>query len=162
MKWDKWRKNLEGKDVFYTKFLFTIFGVRFAIHKMVGPDTENAYHTHPAKAIRVILWGGYSEDIYEKADDGAKLVTGARWFPGKIGLVKPSTTHRVSAIHNGRSSYSLWIRFKETEEVQLVGTGWKTPNKETLAAINEDLSNAKRYNTVEELMDDLFAEDDEE
>jgi len=35
----------------------------------------------------------------------------------------------------------------------------KIPNAETVAAINEDLSNAKRFSTVEELMADLNSDD---
>lgn len=32
----------------------------------------------------------------------------------------------------------------------------KIPNKETVAAFNEDLSNAKRYTDVDDMMDDLW------
>ena len=35
----------------------------------------------------------------------------------------------------------------------------KIPNKETIAALQEDLSQAKRYDSVDELMADLNADD---
>jgi len=33
--------------------------------------------------------------------------------------------------------------------------GCKIPNKETIAAINEDLKDAKRYKSVEEMLSDI-------
>jgi len=36
----------------------------------------------------------------------------------------------------------------------------KVPNAETIAAMNEDLSNSRRYESVEALMDDLYSDDD--
>jgi len=35
----------------------------------------------------------------------------------------------------------------------------KVPNAETIAAMNEDLSNSRRYESVEALMDDLHSDD---
>lgn len=37
----------------------------------------------------------------------------------------------------------------------------KIPNDETIAAMNEDLSNAKRYNSVQALFDDMDSDEDE-
>ncbi len=37
----------------------------------------------------------------------------------------------------------------------------KIPNDETIAAMNEDLSNAKRYNSAQALFDDMDLDEDE-
>lgn len=133
--WDQSRGSRadDGKPTFFLKRLVHLFGCRIDLHKFVGADAPNCFHTHPAYAIRIILWGGYTEEVYENGI-GGKL---AHWFPGNIGLVKPPFAHRVGSIHNGKSSWSLWLRGPICAPVKLVGTGWRgdesTQSQDTLA-----------------------------
>lgn len=115
--WHEWRGSLDGRPTFYIRRVFNLFGVRVDLHKMVGADDADCYHTHPAYALRFILWGGYVEEL----DDGHS----ATWRPGMVGLVKPTHCHRISAIRNGRSSLSLWVRFRRCAEIELRGDGWE-------------------------------------
>lgn len=115
MKWDEWIGSLDGRPTMWTKNLVRAFGCRVDLHKMVGPDDPGCFHTHPAHALRLVLRGGYLEEVF-----GRGLV---RWAPGSIGLVRPTLAHRVDRLPRG-VSYSLWIRFRKTHKIKLVGSGW--------------------------------------
>lgn len=116
--WNFYIGNSVGKVTFYGKFLLALFGRRIVLHKMVGEDEEGCFHTHPAYAIRIILWGGYIEEHFPSRRM-------QRWRPGMIGLVRPEFAHRIHRLRNGKASYSLWIRGKKIAPINLVGDGWK-------------------------------------
>jgi hypothetical protein len=115
--YDEWRGSLDGKPTLWIRWLVNAFGCRIDLHKMVGPDDERCFHTHPAYAIRLILSGGYVEEL----ENGVLQL----WLPGMLGIVKPTLCHRVANLVNQRVSYSLWIRFRKTAEVALRGDGWQ-------------------------------------
>lgn len=114
--WDEWRGSLDGRPTLWVKHLFCRRGRHVDIHKMIAVDDPKCFHTHPAYAVRVILWGGYVEET----EDGA-LHT---WRPGMVGIVAPALCHRIAELRNGRVSYSLWIRFRKRAQVQARGNGW--------------------------------------
>lgn len=116
MDWDEWRGSLDGRPTIWLKRLLSWRGRRVDLHKMVGKDDAGCFHTHPAYAVRVVLWGGYVEET-ERAEYRT-------WFPGMIGLVRPTFAHRVAGLRNGRTSYSLWLRGKKRAPVCLRGPGW--------------------------------------
>lgn len=116
MNWDEWRGSLDGRPVFWTKHMMCGFGCHIDLHKMVSADDQGCLHTHPAHAIRVILYGGYIESF---EDDTWRM-----WRPWMIGWVKPALCHRISLLLNDRASYSLWIRFRKIAPVELRGEGW--------------------------------------
>jgi len=119
MNWDRWIGNHAGEPVFYIKHLFHFRGWRIDLHKFVKADAYECFHTHPAYALRIILWGGYLEEIYEEDDwNGYK-----RWAPGMFGMVRPEFTHRLESILKG-VSYSLWVRAPRCADIELVGGGW--------------------------------------
>lgn len=91
-------------------------GRRLDLHTMIAADAPGCHHTHPGRAIRLILWGGYVEEL----EDG----TLKAWRPGSIGLVRPELCHRIHALQRGRS-YSLWLRGRKTHKIELRGPGWK-------------------------------------
>ncbi len=95
------------------KWLLHVRGRRVQLHRINKADELGCFHTHPAKAVRIILWGGYTEEL----EDG----TFVEWKPGNIGLVRPSFSHRI---HKVDTSYSLWIRGRVTTNVELRGDGW--------------------------------------
>lgn len=116
MQWDEWRGSMDGRPTLWVKHLLCGHGFHVDLHKMVAPDDADCFHTHPAYAIRVILWGGYAEEL----EGGFWRM----WRPGMIGLVRPSCSHRIAGFRNGRVSYSLWVRFRKVAKVIARGAGW--------------------------------------
>ncbi|MCA1831251.1 MAG: hypothetical protein LC750_00625 [Actinobacteria bacterium] len=114
--WDEWRGSMDGRETLWVKHLWRRLGRHIDLHKMVGKDDPDCFHTHPAYAIRVILRGGYVEEL-----EGGRH---RMWRPGMIGIVKPTCSHRIAGLRNGRASYSLWIRFRKRATVELRGDGW--------------------------------------
>jgi hypothetical protein len=112
---DEWRGDITACPTMLIKHLGKHNGRKADLHIMIAPDAPKCYHTHPARAVRVILWGGYIEELL----DGTLKV----WRPGMVGLVRPELCHRIHALCNGRS-YSLWLRGRKTHEIELHGTGW--------------------------------------
>lgn len=132
--WDEWRGSLDGRPTFWLKRLLYIplwkraskwLGCRVDLHKFIGADDHGCYHSHPAYAIRIILWGGYVEEEFLgmlNADwEETRLHT---WKPGMVGLIRPKFAHRVASLRNGRVSYSLWLRGPICADIKLLGTGW--------------------------------------
>lgn len=116
MKWDEWRGSMDGRPTLWVKHLFCRWGCHVDLHKMVGPDDVDCFHTHPAYAIRIIVWGGYLEEL----EDGEV----EPWHPWAVGIVRPQLCHRIDRIYR-KASYSLWIRFRKVAKVELRGAGWK-------------------------------------
>lgn len=117
MKWDEWRGAMDGRATLWVKHLLYRLGCHVDLHKMIGSDDEACFHTHPAYAIRIIIWGGYVEEL-ETGD--LKI-----WLPGQFGIIEPTCSHRIANLVNGRVSYSLWIRFRNQAKVELRGDGWQ-------------------------------------
>jgi hypothetical protein len=116
MRWDEWRGSMDGRPTLWVRHVLCGFGRHVDLHKMVAKDDPDCFHTHPAYAIRVILWGGYVEEL-----EGGKH---RMWCPGMFGIVKPTCSHRIAGLRNGRFSISLWIRFRKRGKVELRGAGW--------------------------------------
>lgn len=132
MKWDEWRFNKDGnRPVFFIKHLVKMFGCRIDIHKMVSADDPGCFHSHPAHAIRIILWGGYVEEVYDEEAPQVweDVISNRHWFPCMFGWVRPKLTHRIQRLYNRKYSYSIWIRFRKQAEIQLRGDGWQTSRK---------------------------------
>lgn len=107
---------MDGRPTLFVKHLLCGFGFHIDLHKMVAEDNPNCFHTHPAFAVRLILRGGYVEEL-----ESGTLRT---WRPGMAGVVEPSCSHRIARLLNGRSSFSLWLRLRKTAKVSLRGSGW--------------------------------------
>lgn len=125
VKWDEWRGSLDGRPAMYIKRLLWIpvwrragkwNAIRVDLHKFVRPDDWDCFHTHPAHAIRIILWNGYAER-YENGDI-------KHFHVGAIDLVTPRLCHHLSGLFNGGPAYSLWIRGPVCAGIELRGIGW--------------------------------------
>lgn len=127
MKWDEWRDNMNGKPVMWTKHLFTFRGWRWSLHKFVGPDESECYHSHPAVAYRLILWGWYQEAIVDDEFGGWSLRDFRTWRFLNYGKVTPDLVHNICAV--SKVCYTLWIRGPKTHKIQLIGNGWKNDNR---------------------------------
>lgn len=117
MRFDDWRGAQDGRPTLWSRTLLDWRGWRIAVHRMVGVDDPGCFHTHPAPALRIILAGGYAEEL----EDGQ----GYAWLPGQFGIVRPETSHRISRLFED-VSYSLWIRAPKRAAIRLRGPGWKS------------------------------------
>ncbi|MGE3645467.1 MAG: hypothetical protein AB7F96_16585 [Beijerinckiaceae bacterium] len=113
MRYDEWRGSFDGRPTLWIKVLVARFGCKVQLHKFIRADDPGAFHTHPAWALRVVLWGGYVEET----GDGRWRT----WWPGKIGIVWPSYEHRIGGLRNGRVSYSLWLRGPKVAQIETRG-----------------------------------------
>lgn len=117
MRWDEWRGSMDGRPTLWVKHFLCGGGRHIDVHKIIAVDDPGCFHTHPANAIRLIVWGGYAEEL----EGGERK----NWRPGMVGVVRPTCSHRISELRNGRVSYSLWIRFRKRTRVILRGDGWQ-------------------------------------
>lgn len=117
IRWDDWRGSMDGRPTLWVKRLWHRSGLHVDLHKMIAKDDPDCFHTHPAYAIRIVLRGGYVEEI----EGGAHRM----WLPGMVGVVKPDLSHRIAGLRNGRTSFTLWIRFRKRAAVHLRGDGWR-------------------------------------
>lgn len=115
--WHEWRGSLDGRPTMLIRRLIKWRAFRVDLHCFIASDDPGCYHTHPRWSWRLVLWGGYIEEL----ESGARRL----WWPGRFGFVAPHLSHRVAApIY--RRSYSLWIRLPTpVHEVELRGDGWK-------------------------------------
>lgn len=124
LKWDKTvDSERDGLPVLYIKNLFHLWGRRIDFHKIIYPDPWECFHSHPANAIRVVVFGGYSEEYYDGHIVNRK--------PGHVGLVRHSDVHRINRLLSESPSYSLWFRGKVRHQTQLRGTGWPVELQDT-------------------------------
>lgn len=120
LQWDEWRGTDDGKVTMRIKHLVSWRGRRLDLHQLIAPDLPGCFHTHPACAVRLVVWHGYVEEV-ERYDEVATY--SRSWPPGRIGIVRPDLCHRIASLPRG-TSYSLWLRGPKTHEAQLRGPGW--------------------------------------
>lgn len=116
MRWDYWIGLAGEKPTLWVKELLRAFGWKIEIHKFISHDHPECFHTHPAHAFRLVLWGGYVEEL----EGNLKRA----WRIGDFGLVHPDTSHRILDILNDRPAYTLWIRGPVRTKIKLRGMGW--------------------------------------
>lgn len=123
MFWNDWRGQPQGETYFVpfekaTMLIRRLFSWRrwnIDLHCFVGGDAPGCFHTHPSWAFRIVLWGGYIEEL-----ESGEI---KHWFPLRFGFMPPSYSHRVVTPIYDRS-YSLWIRSPKKHKVELRGDGW--------------------------------------
>lgn len=120
MNWDAWVGHPDGTIVMLIKNLLAFRGRRVQAHRMIAADLPGCYHTHPAFAIRIVLWHGYVEEVYDISNGRTHT---KRWRPGMIGLVRPSLAHRIAELPSG-PNVSLWLRGRVRYPIMLMGDGW--------------------------------------
>lgn len=108
----KWRGFSSDKlsDHLRTLVLFRLGGRAIRLHDFRDIDTSGVYHGHPARSIRIILYGGYDEEL----PDGHIQC----WRPGMIGYVRPEFQHRIVRLAK-KNSLSLWIRGRKRFDVKV-------------------------------------------
>lgn len=116
--WDEWRGDFDGRVVMQIKHLASWRGFKLDLHRFVAADAPGCRHTHPAKAWRLVIWGGYVEEV--EVGTTLELRTCSPLFAG---MVQPQLCHRIDSLL-GKVSYSLWLRWPKSHEVELRGDGW--------------------------------------
>lgn len=117
MKWSFTQKDARGIPIFDIAYIVNTRWFGLELHRFTGTDPAACFHTHPALAIRIGLSGGYVE---EARRDGLRA-----FRAGDIGIIRPSTTHRIESLLRPGHAYTLWIRGPLVAEVELVGCGWR-------------------------------------
>lgn len=113
MRWSEWRGSLDGRPALLIRVLGAAFGCKVQLHKFIRADDPGCFHTHPATAIRIILWGGYVEEL----GDGSLRT----WRPGMVGIVRPELEHRIASLRNGKCSWSIWLRGRKRAAISMRG-----------------------------------------
>jgi hypothetical protein len=126
--WDGWIGNFDGEPVYWKKKLLSIGSITVRLHKFVKADDVECFHSHPFWAVRIVLWGGYVEEIYDPPVAPTSIISirlpkWKAWKPLRVGLVRPEFTHRIAWLLRG-VSYSLWIHGSTTSPIYLRGQGW--------------------------------------
>lgn len=120
--WDGWRGSGE-KAVLIYKHVMKWGDWQIDLHKIVDADEYQCYHSHPAWAYRIILWGWYDEVVLEEDRPGTWTIRGIkRWSMGMRGWVSPDYVHNIYKVK--APTYTLWIRGPKTHEIKLIGKGW--------------------------------------
>lgn len=79
-------------------------GWSIKLHEILRPDDDRCEHDHPWFMLRVILWGGYTEQRNGRTVD---LLPWRPWAPWRIYPCRSGTfRHRILHLH-GRSSWTI-------------------------------------------------------
>lgn len=119
--WDEWRGDDAGHVVMHVKHLMAWRGRKVDLHCIVAPDAAGCFHTHPANAVRLVMWNGYIEQIEQPQSTSHRL---RDLHGGSASLVAADMSHRIHALPRGMS-YSLWLRGRKTREIKLRGPSWR-------------------------------------
>ncbi|WP_425618078.1 hypothetical protein NA78x_001771 [Anatilimnocola sp. NA78] len=104
------------------------FGCSLKLHQIVRPDDDRCMHDHPWWFLRIILWGGYTEDVRHafELNETAWMLdvyteTCVRkpwrpWAPWRIYWCPSNFAHRITKLTNGRSSWSLVLCGPRSQE----------------------------------------------
>jgi len=96
--------DLDGKrDYLYRWSLWLPFGLSLKVHKIVRSDNDRCEHNHPWWFIRIILYGGYAEQIKGKTYSRLPWRPWAFW---RIYPCLPSFQHKILRLFK-RSNWSL-------------------------------------------------------
>jgi len=114
----------EEDAVLFVWNLVCFRGHRLDLHWIKKSDRRNFYHSHPARAYRIILARGYVEQkVYRGGIDPHTICDGTTflsWRPGCRGWVEPDYIHRIDYVPKG-GSWSLWFRGRITHEIKVGG-----------------------------------------
>ena len=134
-RWDYWVG--QRRPVMYAKILWpprwlhrlkptinSYSGWGIELHKMIRADNKDCFHSHPYSAFRLVLWGGY----WEEMNDLPKAKHTREWRPGMFGKIVPDFVHRVDSLRR-HVSYSLWFHGPRKFPINLYGKGCRLPEK---------------------------------
>lgn len=86
------------------------------LHKWVGVDQDEPFHTHQAAiGARLVLAGGYVEEVRRRSGR-VELV---EWRAGQFGLITGGYSHRLVQLIDGLPAVTLFVRGPTTRPVEL-------------------------------------------
>src|SRR5258708_5774005 len=96
--------DISGKDDYLHRWsLWLPFGLSLKLHKIVRPDNDRCEHDHPWWFVRIILHGGYVEQI--KGRVYARLPW-RPWAFWRVYLCLPSFQHKILRLYK-KNNWSL-------------------------------------------------------
>lgn len=113
-------RDLEQKQDYLRRWsLWLPFGWSIKLHQILRADDDRCSHDHPWSFLRIILWGGYTEEFrHERPSDtgyGVHVSSGTQtlkswrpWAPWRVYLCSGSFRHRITAL-SGKSSWTLVV-----------------------------------------------------
>jgi hypothetical protein len=81
-----------------------IWDYSLKVHHILRPDSDRCEHDHPWAMWRVILWGGYVEQIHGELYPRKPW---RPWAPWRVYYSGPEFRHRITEFLNGKDSWSL-------------------------------------------------------
>lgn len=63
----------DNKVVMVSYYLFSVFGYTFKLHAFVREDVSECFHSHAGDSYRMVLSGGYTEEILDYVFPGLLL-----------------------------------------------------------------------------------------
>jgi len=85
--------------------LWLPFGVSIKLHQILRPDDDRCAHDHPWWFVRVILWGGYTEEC-GPGKSRLERKPWRPWAPWRIYYCPLAFSHRITELPSG-SSWTL-------------------------------------------------------
>lgn len=99
------RDLAQSQDYLRRWSLWLPFGLSVKLHEIVRNDEDRCEHDHPWWFVRVILCGGYVEQIAGRLYFRRPW---RPWAPWRVYLCRPSFRHRITFLPAG-SSWSLLL-----------------------------------------------------
>ena len=132
---DGWRGTDEKNPTFEYKTILENKFICVKLHRIFAPDREDCFHSHPYPSTRVVLKGGYVEEMPDRT---RRILT-----VGYQDLLQPNFAHRLDALAEDES-VSLWITYKYPNQkhvTHLIGKGWG--DKEFILPTSEVISQCR-------------------
>ena len=131
VKWDKWCGQNKDDPALYVKHLLRIpywrragkwRSMRIDLHKICLEDALGTFHSHPAWAMRIILWGEYIEEILPDIATGQDRHD--YWGFLSFGIIAPAFSHGIRSVRI--PTYTLWIRGPVVADIKITKDGVTT------------------------------------
>jgi len=96
--------NIDGSAPYLVRWSINLpFGLSLKLHQILRPDDDRCQHDHPWWFLRLILWGGYVEEL---ADRQQNCLPWRPWAPWRVYFCPLHFRHRIRSLHR-ESSWSL-------------------------------------------------------
>lgn len=93
--------DLSGKRDYLRRWsLWLPFGISLKLHEIVLPDDDRCEHDHPWWFIRIILWGGYTEQVKGQVYHRKPW---RPWFFWRVYPCWPEFQHRILSLPRGKN-----------------------------------------------------------
>ena len=96
-------EDIDGDEIYLRRWNLHLGRFSIKLHHILRNDHDRCEHDHPWNFIRIILWGGYVEEVNGKK---RTCKPWRPWAPWRVYPVSGTFKHRVDTLVKG-SSWSL-------------------------------------------------------